>query len=149
LQGVPAALVALGKMYQEGKGVVTDHALAASLYAAASESGFPHAQMHLADMYEHGRGVQKDMKQALQLLRAAADQGHAEAFHRAGSMLEQGIGGQVDFQAAIRSFILARICAPCCIHQHVFFADTSLMVRCLALPIVRCLWAKCSNSAVV
>jgi TPR repeat protein len=119
-------------MFEEGKGVAADHALAARLYAAASESGFPHAQMRLAHMYEHGRGVQQDLKQALQLLRAAADQGHSEAFHRAGSMLEQGVGGLIDFQAALRLLILFCVCAPCCTRQHAFlyiFADTTQMAQ--------------------
>ncbi len=95
--------------------MAANHALAASLYAAAAEAGHPQAQVHLAQMYEHGQGVQQDLEKALQLFRAAADQGHAEAIHRAGSMLEHGIGAQADLQAALRSprsFVL-----PCHVHH--------------------------------
>jgi TPR repeat protein len=49
----------LGAMYDLGRGVPQDHAMAASWYRYAAEQGLPNAQHNLAHMYEMGHGCRR------------------------------------------------------------------------------------------
>ena len=68
--------VELGRRYDEGAGVVKDHAEAAKWYRKAAEQNDADAQYNLAICYERGDGVAEDWVEAYKWLLLAARQGH-------------------------------------------------------------------------
>ena len=54
----------LGRRYDEGAGVVKDHAEAAKWYRKAAEQNYAKAQYNLGICYEQGEGVAKDQAEA-------------------------------------------------------------------------------------
>ena len=99
-QGDPAALNALGMMYQSGKGVSRDVGTAARLYKKAAVAGLPAAQNNLAVLYEGGEGVPQDLVKAVDLYRRAASQGHVWAQYNLGRLHTSGIGVKKDESVA-------------------------------------------------
>ena len=71
-QGVAAAQVGLGKMYDNGRGVPQDYAEAMKWYRLAAEQGDTDAQGLLGGMYAFGKGVSQDYVQAHMWLNLAA-----------------------------------------------------------------------------
>ncbi|MGA9442588.1 MAG: tetratricopeptide repeat protein, partial [Methyloceanibacter sp.] len=59
-QGDPEAQFMLGRMYQEGRGVIQDHAEAVKWYRLSADKGQPFAQNNLGVMYKNGWGVKQD-----------------------------------------------------------------------------------------
>lgn len=69
----------LGFMYEYGRGVPQDYALAAEWYIRGAEQGDPAAQYFLGLMYDKGRGVPQDAVLAHKwLILAAARAGHRD-----------------------------------------------------------------------
>ena len=99
-QGDPAALNALGMMYQSGKGVSRDVGAAARLYKKAARAGLPAAQNNLAVLYEGGEGVPQDLVKAVDLYRRAASQGHVWAQYNLGRLHTSGVGVAKDDSVA-------------------------------------------------
>jgi len=65
----------LGALYDQGRGVAPDPALAALLYGKAARRGSGAAQLNLANLYLEGRGVQADPVAAYAWADAAAANG--------------------------------------------------------------------------
>lgn len=63
-QGDPEAQFKLGRMYQEGQGVLKDHAQAVKWYRLSADRGQPFAQNNLGVMYKNGWGVNQDYVEA-------------------------------------------------------------------------------------
>lgn len=78
-KGVPFAQFNLGVLYDQGKGVPQDNALAIQWYRKAAEQGLPQAQVNLAIMYEEGQGVPPDYAQAYFWYALADTQGDSQA----------------------------------------------------------------------
>lgn len=87
--GYAEAQYYLGMMYDDGKGIERDSALAAEWYRKAAEQGIAAAQSNLGAMYETGDGVQTDYIQAVKWYRLAAGQGDEEAQRRLDELKNQ------------------------------------------------------------
>src|SRR6266853_528756 len=69
--------VELGRRYDEGEGVVKDHAEAAKWFRKAAEQNLDNAQYSLGLCYYKGEGVTKDQVEAVKWYRKAAEQNYA------------------------------------------------------------------------
>jgi TPR repeat protein len=78
-KGYAFAQFNLGVLYDQGKGVPQDNALAMQWYRKAAEQGLPQAQVNLAIMYEEGQGVPPDYAQAYFWYALADGQGDSQA----------------------------------------------------------------------
>ena len=78
-KGSPAAQFNLGVLYDQGKGVPQDDALAMQWYRKAAEQGLPQAQINLGIMYEQGQGMKADYVQAYFWYALADTQGDSQA----------------------------------------------------------------------
>ena len=72
--GNPAAQEKIGRLYQRGKGVERDYALAAQWYRRAADQGESQAQTRLAMMLRYGIGPRHDYAEAMKWYRAGAAQ---------------------------------------------------------------------------
>jgi uncharacterized protein len=73
-QGSANAQFNLGKMYDDGDGVLQDYAEALKWYRKAADQGNASAQFNLGKMYDNGQGVPRDCVQAHLWLSLAASQ---------------------------------------------------------------------------
>ena len=133
-QGNAKAQFHLGRMYEEGEGVVQDYRQAVAWYQKAAAQGEPQAlawfqkaadqgnaeaQFYLGWMYENGRGLAQDSReavawyqkaaaqsepQAVAWFQKAAAQGNAEAQFYLGRMYEDGRGLAQDSRQAVAWF---------------------------------------------
>lgn len=78
-KGVAFAQFNLGVLYDQGKGVPQDNALAMQWYQKAAEQGLPQAQINLGIMYEQGQGVKADYVRAYFWYALADAQGDGQA----------------------------------------------------------------------
>jgi TPR repeat protein len=69
-------VIALGSVYEDGRGLAKDEAEAARWYRKAAERGNTYGMVALALMYDNGRGVAKDITEALKWYRKAAKLGN-------------------------------------------------------------------------
>ena len=99
-QGDADAQSNLGRMYDTGKGVPKDYAVAASWYRKAAEQGHAAAQYNLGVMHGKGHGVAQDFTAAALWYHKAAGQGVASAQHNLGVMYKMGEGVPQDDAAA-------------------------------------------------
>lgn len=82
------ALVGLGKLYQHGQVVATDHTKAVAAFEKAANAGHVGAQFHLATLYKHGWcGLPQDDVRYQEWLALAAKSGHPEALYLSGLQL--------------------------------------------------------------
>ncbi len=75
-QGIAQAQTYMGRMYDEGNGVVIDDLQAIQWYRLAAEQRETEALFLLGTMYDFGEGVAEDNAQAVQWYRLAAAQEH-------------------------------------------------------------------------
>ncbi len=104
----PPAYLYLGRMYEQGFGVVKDEAASKRYFQTAgshmawfkrqTETGSPESQFYLGRFYE---SVEKDDKQAVVYYQKAADQGSALAQNSLGWCYEYGIGVIKDEKLAV------------------------------------------------
>jgi TPR repeat protein len=78
-QGHALAQLQLGRMYEDGRGVIQDYAAAFEWFRQAAEQGEAEAMLRLGTMYEAGRGVPKDLVAAYVWLNLAAARGETRA----------------------------------------------------------------------
>ena len=102
--GNPAAQEKIGRLYQRGKGVERDYALAAQWYRRAADQGESQAQTRLAMMLRYGIGPRHDYAEAMKWYRAGAALGNKLAQVGLGYMLMEGVGLPVDYKAAAEWF---------------------------------------------
>jgi len=91
-QGDVDAQLALGFMYDHGKGVSENDAEAVKWYRKAADQGLAMAQLNLAIMYYNGYGVSENKAEAVKWYRKAADQGKVGAQYSLGVMYSNGDG---------------------------------------------------------
>ncbi len=95
-QGLPAAQLHLGLLYQRGQGLPLDLPKAAQHYELAGAQGLAEAQYMAGLMYYRGEGVKRNFPQALRWFTQAAAQGHALSQLNVGRMCVQGEGVPTD-----------------------------------------------------
>lgn len=101
------AQVQLGRMYDEGDGILRDSKEAAGWYAQAAQSGNLEGQYLYALALMEGRGVVQDYQAAFRWLETAAKGGHPAAEYQLGRMYYKGMGIPVDKAKAYIWFNLA------------------------------------------
>jgi TPR repeat protein len=101
-QGEPAAQVAIGGLYQDGRGVPQDFAEAMHWYLMAAKEGYAVAQNNVGAAYLDGLGAQIDYMEAMRWFRKAADQGSALAKRNIGKLYQDGLGVPQDYAEAMR-----------------------------------------------
>lgn len=78
-KGYAFAQFNLGVLYDQGKGVPQDDALALKWYQRAADQGLSQAQVNLAIMYEQGQGMKPDFQRAYFWYALADEQGDGRA----------------------------------------------------------------------
>ena len=106
-QGDPVAQLALGTMYESGKGVTQSLPAAVHLFQLAARQGYPRAQSSLGYMYQYGKGVTQSLPTAVHLYQLAARQGYARAQCNLGNMYASGKGVTQSLPTAVHWFKLA------------------------------------------
>lgn len=100
-QGFAGAQLAIGAMYEEGRGgLPKDLKLAAEWYLKSAEQGDADAQNRLGVFYENGSGVPKDIGQAVKWYRRAAELFEPYAQTNLGALYEYGRGVELDMSKA-------------------------------------------------
>lgn len=90
--GSPVAQYRIGRMYDDGNGVVRNYAKAREWYLKAARQGNADAQRDLGTLYAWGRGVDKSPEVAARWYRRAAERGDPEAQEALGKMYADGVG---------------------------------------------------------
>lgn len=101
------AQVQLGRLYEEGDGVLRDHKEAVRWYEEAAKLGHREGQYLYAMALIEGRGMVQDYQAAMKWLEAAARAGHPAAEYQLGRMYYRGMGIPVDKAKAYIWFNLA------------------------------------------
>lgn len=101
------AMVDLGDMFEQGRGVKRDAAQAVQLYEQAGDRS-RWAQFKLGIMYSQGQGVPKNEAKALQWWQKSADGGNGKAQNNLGVMVDRGIGVERDYKKALDWYLLAQ-----------------------------------------
>jgi TPR repeat protein len=101
------AQIQLGRLYEEGDGVLRDHKEAVRWYEAAAKLGNREGQYLYAMALIEGRGMVQDYQAAMKWLEAAARGGHPAAEYQLGRMYYRGMGIPVDKAKAYIWFNLA------------------------------------------
>ena len=86
--GNPLAMMSMGSIYENGRGVEKDNAQAIDWYRKAANAGNVQGMLALGRAYRDGIGVQKDDAQALTWFRQATVHGGAPAMYGVGRMYE-------------------------------------------------------------
>jgi TPR repeat protein len=102
-----SAIVSLGFLYLNGRGVERDPAQAASLYRRAALLGNLRARTNLGELYEKGIGVTKTLEEAVLWYRLAAAGGWPNAIGRLGNLYKDGIYVDKDPVQAIELYRLS------------------------------------------
>ncbi len=105
--GDPAAQFALGKCYEEGRGVEQDWHTALRWYETAAGLGHAGAQHTLGNCYAYGMDVQPDYQKAFSWFQKAAEQGHPNAQYMLGVSYTHGLAGVQDNALAAEWFTRA------------------------------------------
>ena len=100
--GLPAAMYALGRSYDKGRGLERNLSQAAQWYRAAADKGHPGAMASLGTMYEFGEGAPLDLAGAFRLYRQGAELGDTNAMTSLGFLYAAGKGVAVNLPEARR-----------------------------------------------
>jgi TPR repeat protein len=106
-QGNADAQINLGIMYDYGKGVAENPALAAHWYLRAAEQGHASAQFNLGQLYLQGKGVEQNTQLAIHWLQQAAHQDFAIAQYNLGVLYAEGKRMPVENNKAVKWFYQA------------------------------------------
>ncbi len=99
--GHPPAQMALGVMYEVGKGVAQDYRIAFGWYKKAADAGDAFSQFKVGSAFAYGRGVEQDEKVAIYWFTLAAKQGFTGAQSELGSRYVLGRGTEVNLSEAL------------------------------------------------
>ncbi len=106
--GDTQAQYALGRLYQQGRGLARDAQAAAGWYAKAANKGHAAARHALGKLHENGEGVKRDYYRASEWYRLAADIGnYAEAQFALGELYFHGRGVSHDYGEAVKWYLKA------------------------------------------
>jgi anti-anti-sigma factor len=100
--GDAAAQFALGKCYEEGRGVDQDFHQALQWYEKSAALGHAAAQHALGTCYAYGMEVAQDYQKALGWFQKAAEQGHPNSQYMLGVSYAHGLAGTQDFALAVQ-----------------------------------------------
>lgn len=100
--GDAAAQFALGKCYEEGRGVEQDFHQALHWYEKAAALGHATAQYSVGNCYAYGIDIDQDYQKALAWFKKAAEQGHAKSQYMLGVSYSHGLAGEQDHTQAAR-----------------------------------------------
>ncbi|KAF9545317.1 hypothetical protein EC957_011071 [Mortierella hygrophila] len=106
-EGNKDAQVALGDMYNDGKGVAQDYQAAMDWYLKAAEQGDAAGQLRVGVLYDEGFGVPKDCSIAMVWYLKAAQQGYASAQFNIGNLYCNGQGVPQDYAQAMEWYLKA------------------------------------------
>ncbi len=102
-KGDAASMYYLGRMYEEGDGVVMNGNEAFGYYEKSSDAGYAPAKFSLAMIY---LGEEDDEK-AFNLFKEASESGDAQSTAALGSMYHEGFGVEADLDEAYRLYKVA------------------------------------------
>ncbi len=105
--GLSSSQFQLGKMYQNGQGVVKDDSQAIYWYTQAAEQGHIDAAFNLGWLYGNGDSTVQDKAQAFKWYRKAAGEGDAESQFLVGDLYATGQGVAQDYARALFWYTLA------------------------------------------
>lgn len=100
--GSAPAMLRLGLLYSEGRGVPADYAQARQWFDKAVQQNLPAAMLDLGVLYESGQGGSQDYRKAYELYSKAAAAGDRHAMKNLGSLYETGRGVGRDYDEARR-----------------------------------------------
>ncbi len=103
------ALVHLGSMHVDGRGVAKDLQQAVSLFERAADANSSRGQFMLGRSYSEGLGVEPDKVKARDWWAKAADGGDTEAQYEIGKALFYGDGVPKDFVKAAEWYLKAAV----------------------------------------
>lgn len=103
-QGLPDAMIYLGKMYQSGARGEPDPAKARGYYEQAEKLKSAEARYRLGQMYQQGEGVEKNEERAVFYYRKGAEQNDAQCLYQMGQMAAAGTGMKQDVNEARQWF---------------------------------------------
>jgi len=107
-QGLAAAQLSIGEMYQYGRGVPKNGAEAVKWYRLAASQGLINAKFELGHLYgKGGVGVPKNNAEAVKWFQRAANQGGVAAKKRLGSIYEHGQDVPKNYTEAARWYKMA------------------------------------------
>lgn len=89
-------------MYDQGHGVLKNHAIAAYWYKQAARQGHMDAQYNLGIAYANGQGVRYNIHKAIYWWRKAAENGSVDAQYNLGMIYTTGRGIQADPVQAVK-----------------------------------------------
>ena len=101
-QNEPEAQFYLGYLYEKGKFVPQDYALAFQNYCAAALLHYGPAENNLASLYQHGQGVPRNSTQAFQWYLAAAQDGDPTGQLNLATLYYRGEGISQDYEETVR-----------------------------------------------
>lgn len=101
-QNHPGAMVNLGNLFLEGKGVAKNPAKAFELYRQAADQGGLIAVHNMGFCYYNGIGVKKDFQKAFQCFSKAAEQNYAPSQTELGRCYYYGHGVARDHEEALK-----------------------------------------------
>ncbi|MGH6922723.1 MAG: caspase family protein [Propylenella sp.] len=102
--GYSAAMVNLGFLYRQGRGVPKDSAKGFELYMQAAKLGNLRGRVGVGLMYQNGEGVDESPEEAVLWYRLAGAQGWPNAIDALATLYRRGSGVPQDFQSAFRLF---------------------------------------------
>ena len=94
-KGYAFAQFNLGVLYDEGKGVSQDDAMALKWYQRAADQGLSQAQVNLAIMYENGQGMAPNLQRAYFWYTLADEQGDGRAIQGKREVAEKLTAAQI------------------------------------------------------
>jgi anti-anti-sigma regulatory factor len=100
--GDASAQFALGKCYEEGRGVEQDFHQAHVWYERAGELGHAAAQHMLGTCYAYGMDIGQDYAKAISWFQKAAEQGHPNSQYMLGVSYSHGLAGMQDHALAVQ-----------------------------------------------
>lgn len=96
----PMAYLALGRIYDEGLGVETDHKEGLRWFEKAADKGDANAQNVVGNIYLNADYVKNDPKKAFKYYQMAAAQGHLDGMANLGYCYQEGIGTDMNIMSA-------------------------------------------------
>lgn len=102
----PNALLRLGKLFLNGRGMETpSEVMALSYFQQASQHGSVDSRYHLGMMHLLGRGMEKpNLDLAFSLLKEAADEGHEKASEKVGILSQFRLGTTQNFEEVRKAY---------------------------------------------
>ncbi|HLP30813.1 MAG TPA: tetratricopeptide repeat protein, partial [Geothrix sp.] len=95
-EGLPEAMIYLGRMHQSGARGERDMEKARAYYEKAEKLKVPEARFRLGQLYQHGLGVEKDEARAVFYFRKGAEQNEPNCIFQLGQMAAAGAGTKKD-----------------------------------------------------